>query len=253
MWIYHLILWAVMIVRGSWCLGADKGDTVAAKLIPFESMTVSNRAIVKSVTDHYTIRREYAAKRFDAHREHFEFLIDNMDPTSALGQKLGIITYRARLAPDGRLVAENDGARGSIQQVLRADGQRIYYVEGRQSGVFEAQGRGVAVINYSTPATNVVEYSGAIFVKVDNVVFATLTQVFAVFLKGAVDKNFNLIIRHPIRLAEMAQKTPDDILKTISELPAEEATALKPLADSIRGKAGTGILITNTPVNSVGR
>ena len=86
-----------------------ENDTVATHLIPFASMTATNRALVQEVTDHYTLRREHSAQEFKGSVSVFEYLLDHMEACSALAQKLGLITYRATRAADGRLYADDRG------------------------------------------------------------------------------------------------------------------------------------------------
>ncbi len=197
--------------------------------IPFDSLTETNRALVKAVTDHYTLRREYPAQRIKARAAHLLFLMDHMEACSILAHKTKLITYRARTDDTGRIWADNhEGSKGFILPVHASDGKRVYYVAGSQRGLFEARGRGVAVVDYQVVDADTIEYTGQLFVKVDNAVLAALAQVFQMFVTGQVDKNFEHVMRHPIQLSRWALEDPPKLRDAIRGLPAEDQRQLTP-------------------------
>jgi hypothetical protein len=208
------------------------GTNVAATLIPFSSLSPTNRALVHSVTDHYTLRREYDAREFKARKQHVDYLMDHLDACSVLAETVGLIQYRTTLDAQGRFFADNhEGARGYIVETYSSDGKRIYFVHGTEQGVFKVEGRGVAVIDYSQTNTNTIRYTGAMFVKVDNVVIAALAQLFGVFVRGTVDHHFDHVLHHPITLSEMALSDPQFLLNKIRESPEPDRTLLAPFAE----------------------
>jgi hypothetical protein len=230
----------------------DDNDTEATRLIPFDSMTASNRALVQGVTDHYTLRREYATQEFKGKVAVFEYLLDHMDACSALAQKLGLITYRATRAADGRLYADDhEGATGYLVNVHARDskpavaGKRVIYVEGTQHGMFDVLGRGVAVVDYSQKTPGTIEYTRAAFVKVDNVVLAALAQLFSVFLRGTVDSHFTHVIRNPVVLSEKALVEPQKLLEEIARMPAVDQELLASFAALVRSNSTTQVGTTN--------
>ena len=223
-----------------------ESDTIASHLIPFDSMTASNQALVRGVTDHYTLRREYSAREFKAQVATFEYLLDHMDACSALAQKLGLITYRATRDADGRFQAnDREGAAGYLVSVYVDDGnhreplrgKRVFYVEGTQHGLFDVRGRGVAVVDYHQRSPDTIEYARAAFVKVDNVVLAALAQLFSVFLQGTVDSQFEHVIRHPIMLSKKAQLEPQQLLDEIARMPAADRELLAPFSALVQSNA----------------
>ena len=227
-------------------------DTEATRLIPFDSMTASNRALVQGVTDHYTLRREYPTQEFKGHVAVFEYLLDHMDACSTLAQKVGLITYRATRAADGRLYADDrEGATGYLLNVYARDnkpavaGKRVIYVEGTQHGMFDVLGRGVAVVDYSQKTPDTIEYTRAAFVKVDNAVLAALAQLFSVFLRGTVDTHFTHVIRNPVVLSEKALVEPQKLLEEIARMSAADQELLAPLAALVRSNSTTRIATTN--------
>lgn len=208
---------------------------VAASLIPFDAMTASNRLLVCGVTDHYTLRREYPVQRFAARKDQLEFLIDHLDACSALAQSFALITYRATQGDQGRIYADDhEGATGYILQALKVGNKRVYYVEGNERGVFDVSGRGVAVVDVSEPKPNMIDYTGAMFVKVDNVVLAALTQLFSMFLRGTVDHHYKHVMEHPIVFSKMAFENPRTMLTRIEAMPKEDRTLLQPFAEMLR-------------------
>jgi len=210
---------------------------VAATLIPFDSLTETNRALVRAVTDHYTLRREYEAREFRARKQDFDYLLDHLDACSVLAERVGILQYRATRDAQGRLVADDhEGARGYIIEAFSGNGKRVYFVDGSKQALFTVEGRGVAVIDYAQAKTNTVRYTGAIFVKVDNVVLAALTQLFGMFLRGTVDYHFNHVLNHPIRVSELALSDPKLLLDQIGQMPEADRALLSPFAELLRAE-----------------
>lgn len=210
---------------------------VAATLIPFDAMTASNRLLVCGVTDHYTLRREYSVQRFAARKEQLEFLMDHLDACSTLAQSFALITYRATQGNQGRVYADDhEGAAGYILQALKAGNKRVYYVEGYEHGIFNVNGRGVAVVDFAEPKPNTIDYTGTMFVKVDNVVLAALTQLFSIFLRGIVDHHYKHVMEHPIVLSKMAFENPQRMLTHIEAMPKEDHALLLPFAEMLRSQ-----------------
>jgi hypothetical protein len=222
-----------------------ESDTAASQVIPFDSMTVSNRNVIRGVTNHYTLRREYPAERFQAPVGIFEYLIDHMEACSALAQKVGLITYRATRRADGRLYADDHaGSAGYMLNVYAAAGKRVIYVEGTEHGWFDVTGRGVAVVDYHITQADVIEYTRTAFVKVDNVVLAALTQLFSVFLRSSVDSHFTHVIRNPIVLSERAKQEPQLLLDQIRLMTEADQELLAPFVALVHSNTTAGAVAT---------
>jgi hypothetical protein len=240
-WLFFLILWAIP-------LQAEE-DAGASRLIPFDSLTATNRALTHEVTDHPTLHCEYSAETFKARIPVFEYLFDHMESCSALAQKEGLITYRATRDAEGRLHADDhDGAAGYMINVYTGDGKRVIYVAGTQHGLFDASGRGVAIVDYHAKAGDEIEYTRAAFVKVDNVVLATMAQMFSVFLHGTVDKHFAKVIRNPVVLSEKAQSDPQKLLEEIGQMPAADQQLMAPFAELVRSNASVRLPEAKPPL-----
>jgi len=220
----------------------------AARLIPFDSLTATNSALVHGVTDHYTLRCDYPAEDFNGRIPVFEYLLDHMESCSALAQKEGLITYRATRDAEGRLHADDhEGAAGYMVNVYTGIGKRVIFVEGTQHGLFDASGRGVAIIDYHTKTNDVIEYTRTAFVKVDNVILATVAQMFSVFLHGTVDHHFAKVIRNPVQLAAKAQTDPQKLLEEIAQMPAADRQLLAPFAELVRSNASVRVVEGKSP------
>src|SRR4029077_18019229 len=115
--------------------------------------------------------------------------------------------------------------------------KRIIYVEGTEHGLFDVRGRGVAVVDYHAKVDDAIVYTRTAFVKVDNVVLATLTQLFSVFLRNTVDSHFTHVIRNPVILSERAQADPKKLLAQIEQLPLADQQLLAPFAALVRSNA----------------
>lgn len=227
---------ALLLCLGHVGFAEDKG--MAAAPIPFDALTVSNRFLVRAVTDQFTLRRAYAARQFKARQDVFEYLLDHMEVTSALAQSLGMIRYRARRDESGRVHADDrEGAAGYFLCVHADDGKRVFYVEGAHRGLFSVRGRGVAILAYRQADAETIEYTGAVIVKVDHVVWAALAKLFAIFLQGTVDGHFRHLIRHPIRLSEMAMAEPDKLLEHIGRLPEADRQLAATFAAMVNSNA----------------
>lgn len=228
-------LFAIGLLIVARIAAAPAGTNTAAELIPFAAMTETNRALVRSVTDHYTLRREYGVQEFQAYADQFAWLMDHMEACSVLAQSMGYIKYRATTDPHGRVFADNrEGAHGFLVPVLAADGKRAYYVEGVQRGLLSVHGRGVAIVDFAQTKPDTIGYSGALFVKVDNVVLAALAQLFSVFLRGTVDRHFEHVLNHPIRLSTVALADAPKLLERIEQMAAEERALVEPFAELLR-------------------
>jgi hypothetical protein len=234
-WLFVGILCATSVRAGD--------EAIAAQLIPFDSLSPTNRVLAHEVMDHPTLHCAYTAEVFRARIPLFEYLFDHMDSCSALAQKVGLITYRATRDADGRLHADDhDGAAGYMVTVYAGDGKRVIYVAGTQHGLFDASGRGVAVVDYHARAGDDIEYTRTAFVKVDNVVLATMAQMFSIFLHGTVDKHFAKMIRNPVVLSEKAQSDPQKLLELISQMPATDQQLMAPFAELIRSNASVRVV-----------
>jgi hypothetical protein len=208
---------------------------IAATLIPFDAMTETNRLLVQGVTDHYTLRREYTTSNFLGHRQQLDFLVDHIDACSVLAQSVGLIRYRATRDSQDRIVADDHaGAAGYILETLRHGDKRVYYVAGSEHGLFDVSGRGVVVVDFSQPKPDTINYTGAMFIKVDNVVLAALTQLFSLFLRGTVDDHYQHVLGNPIVLSQMAYRDPQSLLARIDAMPPADRALLTPFADLLR-------------------
>jgi hypothetical protein len=234
-WLFLGILCATSVRAGD--------EAIAARLIPFDSLSPTNRVLAHEVMDHPTLHCAYTAEVFRARIPLFEYLFDHMDSCSALAQKVGLITYRATRDADGRLHADDrDGAAGYMVTVYAGDGKRVIYVAGTQHGLFDASGRGVAVVDYHARAGDDIEYTRTAFVKVDNVVLAAMAQMFSIFLHGTVDKHFAKMIRNPVVLSEKAQSDPQKLLELISQMPATDQQLMAPFAELVRSNVSVRVV-----------
>jgi hypothetical protein len=221
-------------------------DTTASKLIPFQELTGTNLTLVRGATDHYTLRRVYPPERFKVSLAVFEYLFDHMDACSVLAQMAGLTQYRATLDAEGRFHADDHaGAAGYILNVYAGNGRRVLYVEGTEHGVFDVRGRGVAIVDYHTLAPGRIEYTRAVFVKVDNAVLAALAQLFSVFLRGTVDSHFAHVIRNPVILSDRAQQAPQKLLDQIDRLPVADQQLLAPFTALVRSNASARLADDN--------
>src|ERR1039457_3834629 len=124
---------ALCVLLGILCaISVRAGDeAIASRLIPFDSLTPTNRALAHEVMDHFTLRCAYTAEVFKARIPVFEYLFDHMDSCSELAQKEGLITYRATRDAENRLHADDhNGAAGYMINVDAGDGKRVIYVGG---------------------------------------------------------------------------------------------------------------------------
>ena len=202
--------------------------------VPLTAMTRENHALVQPVAEHHNLRRQYAARWFRGRPEHFEFLMDHMVACSVLAQALGLIAYRAAEETPGRLFADDGaGAQGYLQQVYRAPGKRIYFVEGTQRGRLSAWGRGVVVVRYAPCAPDAIEYSGSMYVKNDNRVAAALAEMCFMFVGGTVDRHFDHVMWQPITLSGLALDDPARLRHCIERMSAEDRQLLAPLLKTL--------------------
>jgi hypothetical protein len=219
----------------SLALIAAIATNAAGALVPLDALTDENRVFVEPVMKHPTLRRDFPARTFCGRHEQFELLLDNMSGCSVLAEALGLIKYRVAEQGAGRAYADDrEGARGWLQQVYRAEGQRVYYVEGTQGGLFQVLGRGVVVVRYWQRTPDEVEYSGRMLIKIDNKLAAMLAQAFFLFVKHSVDRHFSNLIAQPVTLTGLALDAPAELSRCIGQMSAEDRRLLAPFAASLR-------------------
>jgi hypothetical protein len=207
----------------------------ATALVPLEAMTATDSALVQPVIEHYTFSREYPIRTFRGRTAQFEALMDDIAACSVLSQTLGLTMYRVVTDSSGNAVADNrEGARGYLRQVYCAEGRRGYYVEGAQRGVFQTSGSAVVIVQFTQTAPETIEYSGTMFVKIDNPVVATLAQVFFIFVKNAIDHHFNHLMNQPVGLCGMAVDDPAVLSQCIEQMPPGDYWMLAPFAATLR-------------------
>jgi len=235
----RFVFFCVVCVACGWRAASAQETNIAATLIPFDAMTESNRALVQGVTDHYTLRREYGVTEFRARPEELDFLLDHMDACSVLAQSVGLIQYRATRDDQGRVFADDhEGAAGYILPTLHHGSKRVYFLAGSEQGPFSVSGRAAAVVDVSEPKPDTIAYTGAIFIKVDNIVLAALTQLFSLFLRSTVDRHYGRVLGNPIALSKMAYRDPGSLLARIEAMPPADRALLEPFARLLREAPG---------------
>ena len=215
-----------IVVAGLLCAGAlARGEppTAAQEAIPFSAMTESNRAVVQAVTDHPTLRREYAAREFPATAAILEWLLDHLQATWALARAVGLPARTTTLNERGEMWTDDgDGSKGFVVAMHQAAGKRVYYMEGSQQRVCTVRGRGVIVVDYVASGSNTMQCSGAQFIRVDHAVMAALTQLFRPFLTGMVDAAYQELLEPLRALCTLALTDPAKLREVIQAQPAED-------------------------------
>lgn len=212
-----------MWFRGLICIFVAAGVARAEPALPLAELAAAERALVSGVTESVTLQRAYKPTEFAGRMAHFDFLMRDMVACSALARQLGLIEYQAVADEAGRVWADNrEGSRGFMQRLYARDGRYVYYVAGSDRGIFEAHGRGVALIEARERAADRLEYQAHLWVRVDNKVLAVLAKVFQIFLGGSVDKNFAHVMRHPVAITELTATQPDRVRAAIERLAAEQ-------------------------------
>jgi len=198
------------------------------KLIPLKSLTETNRALVKGVTDHYTLRRDYAAQQLTVTKAQLEWMIDNMHATWRLAREFGLQVRCTRTDEQGRMWNDDgDGAKGFIITVYKAPGKRIYYMQGSQKKLWTIHGRGVVVVDYREDKPGTMTVTGAQYVRVDNAILAAITQFCGPLLCNMVDKTYHEFIQPLSKLGATAAADPGKLRDAVGRLPKDEAEALK--------------------------
>jgi hypothetical protein len=208
--------------------------TPAAARFPWgvavDLMAAEDRALVRAVLEAPTLQRKYGPRRFRGQAKYFEYFLDHIDACSVLSEVTGLIDYRARSLPDGRLYAENiEEATGFLKLVHCETERRVYFVQGTQRGPWTARGRGVAVVEFRAVGEQDIEYSGRLFVRIDNPVAAALSKAFFVFVKTALDRNFAHVMRQPIGATMLVSQEPVRLRQYLEQLPAADREALQGL------------------------
>ncbi|NQU09259.1 hypothetical protein HQ590_00590 [bacterium] len=218
----------VLLIGGSAIRLTAAEPRAATALFPLDAVSATNRPLVQAVLELYTLRRDYPPRSIVARAEHLEYLFDHIEACSVLAQQAGLIRYQATRDREDRIWADDrKGAKGYLTLVVVRPGQRVYYVAGSQQGLWEARDRGVVVVNCAHTAPDTIEYHAAALVKVDNAVLAFLAQMFSVFVRDTVDRNFEGVMRNSLVLSEKALCTPAHLRKLIDRLPPADQALLR--------------------------
>jgi hypothetical protein len=209
---------------------AAPAPTAAQEAIPFDSLSETNRTLVKAVTDHYTMRRQYAAQEFTGKPAILEWMLDHLHETWILARALDLKARSTRRDEQGRLWTDGgDGSVGYVVLLHQMPGKRIYLMAGSQKKVCNVQGRGIIVVNYQAPKADVVQCDGAQFIRVDNVMMAALTSLFGPFLTGMVDQVYREMMGPITILNALAVTDPAKLRDAIQKLPPEDAALFQDL------------------------
>ena len=198
--------------------------------IPLETMSVTNQQLVRAVLGHCTLHRQPPPRKLAGRVADFTFFLDNLGACAALANQCELVSYRPLVTPEGRLVATNQqGSVGWLELIDCGPDHRVYYIEGAQSGPFTARGRGVVVIHYRQTAPAELEYTGELFVRLDNALAAVLTHLFIAFVRHAVDQSFTEVMSLPDGFTQLALRQPALLHGVIQDLPPPDAEQLRPL------------------------
>jgi len=226
-------------LRNWWILIFAATSLQAAPLnVPLETMSVKNQRLVRAVLTHCTLHRQPAPHRFTGRIEDFTFLLDNLGACAVLAHQCGLLSYKPAVMPDGRLVADNQqGAAGWLELIDCRPNRRVYYLEGAQSGNFTARGQAVVVVSYRQIGPTEMEYTGELFVRLDNALAAVLTHLFIAFVRHEVDQTFDDVMCVPTGLAQLALEHPSLLCDQIQQLPAEDYLRLLPFDQRLANPA----------------
>ena len=227
-------------MRHWWILFFTAASLQAAPLtVPLETMSATNQRLVRAVLAHCTLHRQPAPRQFAGRIEDFTFLLDNLGACAALAYQCGLANYRPVSLPSGRLVATNQQESvGWLELIDCRPNSRVYYLEGAQSGSFTARGQAVVVVSYRQTGPNQLEYTGELFVRLDNALAAILTRMFIAFVRRAVDRSFDDVICLPAGLTQLALEQPALLRAVIQQLPAEDYERLLPLDQRLAAPGG---------------
>ena len=217
-------------MRRWWLLFFAVSAVQAAPLtLPLETLSVTNQRLVRAVLAHCTLHQQPAARKFAGRLEDFTFLLDNAGACAVLADQCELVSYRPVITPEGRLIATNQqGAVGWLELIDCRPNRRVYYVEGAQSGSFTARGQAVVVIHYHQIGLTEIEYSGELFVRLDNAFAAVLMRLFMAFVRRAVNQSFGEVMALPAGLAQLALDQPAFVRAIIQAVPVADYIRLRP-------------------------
>ena len=197
--------------------------------LPLDTLSVTNQRLVRAVLTHCTLHQQPATRKIAGRLADFVFLLDNAGACAALADQCELVSYRPVITPEGRLIATNqEGTVGWLELVDCRPDRRIYYVEGAQSGSFTARGQAVVVVNFRQTGPTEIEYSGELFVRLDNAFAAVLMRLFMAFVRRAVDQSFGEVMALPAGLTQLALDQPALIRALIQAVPVADYIRLQP-------------------------
>ena len=217
-------------MRWWWLILFTVSAVQAAPLsIPLETLSATNQRLVHAVLTHCTLHQQPAVRKFAGRLEDFIFLLDNAGACAVLADQCELVSYRPVITPEGRLIATNqEGTVGWLELIDCRPNCRVYYVEGAQSGSFTARGQAVVVVNFRQIGPTEIEYSGELFVRLDNAFAAVLIRLFMAFVRRAVDQSFGEVMALPAGLTQLALDQPAFVRTVIQAVPVADYVRLRP-------------------------
>ena len=221
------VLLAVALTAGaSLAIAVEKPES----LIPFDKLDAAAQARVREVVPGYTFYRKVHLPKPAIHARYdvFEYLVNNLDQCSIVGQLLKVVEYRSERRPDGSFYADNHkGAIGIIWPLHAAPGERLYFAHGEDKKGEPVSGFAVVLFRYHETKAGILDCELHGFVKVDSWMQRLCALLFLPFITTTVDQRFSELVDVPVRVGETATADPARVLKLMETLPAEDAAKLK--------------------------
>jgi len=184
-------------------------------LLPVESQ-------VREVREHPLLAHTVSGLRVNSSLPLYEFLLTHPDITAALARALGAARYR--VSPDGEngyRGEDGKGAKGHFTLVERAEGRRVYFVQGTYDKPLlpTIAGRLVLVMEYRTngPGDPGIENRIQGFVRIDTPIVGTLVKLARPLVKRSMNKKVRHLFEKVAHLLDAASADPPEALRRLAE------------------------------------
>ena len=222
-----IVLLLAVLTTDAWpVLASGKPES----LIPLDKLDAGARARVGQVVPGYTFYRQVRIPRetFTARFDLFEYLINHLDQSSIIAERLKIVQYRSQRTPDGGYWADNrKGAAGYLWPLYAAPGDRLYFAQGSDHEGKPVAGCAVVVVHYREKTPGVITCEMHAFVKVESWIQRLLAHIFLPLVTGTVDRRFGEVLEVPVLVSEQATADPARVIGVIDSLASEDRAVLQ--------------------------
>jgi len=196
--------------------------TPQATSIPFpeELLKGEQRRPVKEVVEDFTLHRQVGGLRLLGRQSVFEYLVARPDFAASLAHAAGVLKYTVtRQGPAEYWADDHKGLTGRLEILQAAEGQKVFYAQGRyKKGIIRIPGR-VALVVHSAEGREgdsfYVENTISAFVRVDAALLDPLARLFRPIVERIMNNKVAFFFRKANELSTKLAQDPEAVLQKL--------------------------------------